>query len=222
MVFNRHSANRPAAARNATADKLLAAASELMIARNSIEVSLSDLAQKSGVNAALVKYHFGNKEGLLLALLARDAEAQFSGLEYLLAQPITPTEKLRLHIAGIVNAYYRFPYMNRLIHLLLHASSEAAADQVSQFFVKPLLHFQRRMLGEGVAAGEFKPVDPVFFYTHLIGACDHLFHGRHAMSRAAGVGDVTDEVRRRYIEHMTETLLGGLLAPGWPAGAGTA
>ena len=92
----------------------------------------------------------------------------------------------------------------------------------SPFFVKPLLHFQRRMLSEGVATGEFKPVDTVFFYTHLIGACDHLFHGRHAMSRAAGVGKVTDEVRRRYIEHMTETLLGGLLAPvARPGGAKT-
>ena len=56
--------------RNATAEKLLVAASELMIERSSIEISLSDIAQKSGVNAALVKYHFGNKDGLLLALLA--------------------------------------------------------------------------------------------------------------------------------------------------------
>jgi AcrR family transcriptional regulator len=221
-VIKARAADGTPAARNTAAEKLLVAASELMIARDSIEVSLSDLAQKSGVNAALVKYHFGNKEGLLLALLARDAEAQFSGLEYLLAQPITPTEKLRLHVAGIVNAYYRFPYMNRLIHLLLHASSETAANSVSQFFVKPLLNFQHRLLSEGVAAGEFKPVDPVFFYTHLIGACDHLFHGRHAMARAAGVGEVTDEVRRRYIEHMTETLLGGLLLPpGAPTGATT-
>ena len=69
--------------KNPTADKLLVAASELMIERSSIEVSLSDIAQKSGVNAALVKYHFGNKEGLLLALLARDAATEVSQLEYL-------------------------------------------------------------------------------------------------------------------------------------------
>ena len=50
--------------KNSTAEKLLVAASELMIERASIEVSLSDIAQKSGVNAALVKYHFGNKDGL--------------------------------------------------------------------------------------------------------------------------------------------------------------
>src|SRR3982074_1502287 len=117
LTLNTSAQTRPQAARNTTAEKLLEAASELMIGRSSIEVSLSDLAQKSGVNAALVKYHFGNKEGLLLALLARDAQAQLAHLEHLLQQPISPTEKLKLHIAGIINAYYRFPYMNRLLHL---------------------------------------------------------------------------------------------------------
>lgn len=204
---------RTVPARNPTADKLLVAASELMIERNSLEISLSDLAQKSGVNAALVKYHFGNKEGLLLALLARDAEAEVVNLEYLLAQPISATEKLKLHIAGIINAYYRFPYLNRLIHLLLHESDAKSANEVSRFFIKPLFDFQRRLLDEGVASGEFRKVDPVLFYTSLIGSCDHLFHGRNAISRATGAGEVTDDVRRRYIEHMTAMVLGGMLKP---------
>ena len=69
---------RASAGKNSTAEKLLVAASELMIERSSIEVSLSDIAQKSGVNAALVKYHFGNKDGLLLALLARDAATEMT------------------------------------------------------------------------------------------------------------------------------------------------
>src|SRR3982750_4114221 len=94
------------AGKNSTAEKLLVAASELMIERNSIEVSLSEIAQKSGINSALVKYHFGNKDGLLLALLARDAATEVKHLEYLLAQPITPVAKLKLHIAGIIKAYF--------------------------------------------------------------------------------------------------------------------
>src|ERR1700712_6034062 len=125
-------------AKNTTADRLLVAASELMIERNSIDVSLSDIAQKSGINAALVKYHFGNKDGLLLALLARDAETEVSQLEYLISQPIGPTAKLRLHIGGIIRAYHQFPYMNRLIHYLLHESTPDAPDRGAKFFVAPL------------------------------------------------------------------------------------
>jgi AcrR family transcriptional regulator len=199
------------ATKNTTAEKLLEAASDLMIERSSTEVSLSDIAQKSGVNAALVKYHFGNKDGLLLALLARDAATEMANLEYLLAQPVTPTEKLKLHIAGIIRAYRRFPYMNRLIHYLLHESSAEAADEVSKFFVAPLLDFHRRLLAEGIRCGEFRKIDPVLFYTSLIGACDHLFFGRHAMSRATGVGPVTDEVCRDYIKHMEALICGGVL-----------
>src|SRR6202000_1066152 len=197
--------------KNSTAEKLLLAASALMIERSSIEVSLSDIAQKSGVNAALVKYHFGNKDGLLLALLARDAATEMSNLEYLLSQPITPTAKLKLHIAGIIRAYHRLSYMNRLIHYLLHETTAEAADEVSKFFVAPLLDFHRRLLALGVKAGEFRNIDPVLFYTSLIGACDHLFFGRHAMSRASGVGPVTDEVCRQYIRHMEALICGGML-----------
>src|SRR6201994_1744187 len=197
--------------RNATAEKLIVAASELMIERSSIEISLSDIAQKSGVNAALVKYHFGNKDGLLLALLARDAATEMAQLEYLLAQPTAATAKLKLHIAGIIRAYHRFPYMNRLIHYLLHESSTEAADEVSKFFVAPLLDFHRRLLAEGISRGEFRVTDPVLFYTSLIGACDHLFFGRHAMSRATGVGPVTDDVCRQYIKHMEALVFGGML-----------
>src|ERR1051326_1417838 len=148
---------RPAVT-NPTADKLLVAASALMIERASIEVSLSDIAQKSGVNSALVKYHFGNKDGLLLALLARDAATELANLDYLMAQRISPTAKMRLHIAGIIKAYYQFPYMNRLIHYLLHESSAEAADEVSKFFVGPLLEFHRRLLAEGVRTGEFREI----------------------------------------------------------------
>jgi AcrR family transcriptional regulator len=204
--------NKLSNGRNPTAEKLLVAASELMIGRATIDISLSDIAQKSGVNAALVKYHFGNKDGLLLALLARDAATEMDNLEYLLAQPITPTAKLKLHIAGIIRAYHRFPYMNRLIHYLLHESSAESADEVAKFFVAPLLDFHRRLLAQGVATGEFRDIDPVLFYTSLIGACDHLFFGRHAMSRAVGVGPVTDDVCRDYIKHMESLICGGMLS----------
>jgi len=197
---------------NATAAKLLVAAGDLMIERNSTDISLSDIAQKSGVNAALVKYHFGNKDGLLLALLARDSAAEMANLAFVLDQPISPTEKMQRHIAGIINAYYRVPYLNRLIHLLLHQGSETTSKEVHRFFINPLFDFVKRMLEEGIATGEFRKVDPALFYISLNGACDHLFYGRHMNARFIGPRGITDDIRRRYIDHMTTQILGGLLA----------
>jgi AcrR family transcriptional regulator len=196
---------------NATAAKLLVAAGDLMIERNTTDVSLSEIAQKSGVNAALVKYHFGNKDGLLLALLARDAAAEMSNLAFVLDQPISPTEKMRRHIAGIINAYYRVPYLSRLIHLLLHQGSEATSKEVHRFFIDPLFGFVRVLLEQGVAAGEFRQVDPSLFYIGLNGACDNLFYGRQMNARFFGSSGITDDVRRQYIKHMTTLFLGGLL-----------
>ena len=158
------------------AEKLLAAASALMIERNSIEISLSDLAQKSGVNAALVKYHFGNKEGAVAgAARARRAGAvQRAGISAGAAD----------HAAGKAAAARRrhrqcllpLPYMNRLIHLLLHDSSaQSAADQFRISSSSRCSHSIAGCWREGVAARRISSaVDPVFFYTHLVGACDHL------------------------------------------------
>ena len=101
-------------------------------------------------------------------------------------------------------------------------SAAEAADEVSKFFVAPLLDFHRRLLAEGIKAGEFRHIDPVLFYTSLIGACDHLFFGRHAMSRATGVGPVTDEVCRQYIKHMEALIFGGMLATNTEETAGMA
>ena len=47
---------------------------------------------------------------------------------FVLDQPISPTEKMRRHIAGIINAYYRVPYLSRLIHLLLEFHDRLKAN----------------------------------------------------------------------------------------------
>ncbi|MCC2105746.1 MAG: TetR family transcriptional regulator, partial [Hyphomicrobiales bacterium] len=121
-----------------TKDRLMAAAREIMTERNAVEFSLQDVAARSGLNSALVKYHFGNKDGLLLAILERDAETSLKQVEKLLAREMPATQKLSLHMAGIIETYFRKPYMNRLVHMLVHERGDEAAQQVSRFFVEPL------------------------------------------------------------------------------------
>lgn len=187
--------------------RLLDAVSELMIARGATAVTLDEIARQSGLNGALVKYHFGSKTGLLVALLHRDALSAVGQLETLLESPLSPTTKLKLHVAGIVNAYFRSPYLNRLIHDLLYQSEASVAQQVSDFFVKPVVDFHRQLLAEGERLGEFRPVDPMLFYFTLFGAIDHMFHARYTLLYGFGLEKVSDQMRQDLIAFVTDMML---------------
>jgi AcrR family transcriptional regulator len=199
-------------------ERLLDTAGRLMSDRHSIDVSLSEIAGHSGLNSALVKYYFGNKNGLLLALVEREAAAALQGFAELLRQDLSPTEKLRRHIAGIINNFFRTPYLNRLLHSLLDDRHARSAKQVNRIFVQPLMELQRELLAAGTRSGEFKPVDPLLFYVSVLGACDHLFNARYAVRSLAGVASMDDELRERYIAHVCDVFIHGLrnLPPSGP------
>jgi AcrR family transcriptional regulator len=193
-------------------EHLLNAAGQLMSERHTIDVSLSEIAQRSGLNSALVKYYFGNKEGLMLALVQREASRALAELELLLGLDLSPSEKLQRHIAGIINNFFRTPYLNRLLHSLLDErnSRSRSAREVTRFFVKPLLALQRRLLRQGVAAGEFRSIDPVLFYVSVLGACDHLFNARYVLRPTVSSAPVTEALRERYIGHVTDIFMQGI------------
>lgn len=187
---------------------LLDAASKILSERNTIDISLSEIAQTSGLNSALISYHFGNKDGLLLALLRRDAEAALAQLKQLVAMPLSPDQKIRLHIAGVINTYAKSPYLNRLIHFLLENTNTQLAQEVSDFFIKPLIAAQSSIIGEGVAAGVFRPLDPMFFYFTFVGACDIIFYGRPSLENDAfQINGLTPELRSRYTDFVVDAAL---------------
>src|SRR5687768_15549577 len=93
-------------------EQLLDAAALAMTEAESVHIPLSAIARKAGVTAPLVTYHFGTKEGLLLALARRDTERALEQLQQLLAMDVPADEMLRIHISGIIRTYARRPYLN--------------------------------------------------------------------------------------------------------------
>lgn len=185
------------------------ATGQLMAERGTVDISIHDIARRSGMSSALIKYHFGHKDGLLLAVLERVVGDSIARLEKLVERDLPPDEKLRLHIEGVLHVYYHYPYVNRLIHYLL-STGEVAREQVSHRIVKPLLAAQARILEEGAAKGVFRKVDPMNFYFHLIGACDHLFFGHFALKYAFDIEDICEPVRQRYVRDLVATMLHGI------------
>lgn len=195
--------------RTSSRDQLLEAASALMIERETVDISLSGLARKSGLNSALVKYYFGNKQGLLLALVQQILGASLTQMEALVAMDLSPVEKLKIHVRGIITVYFRYPYINRLIHRMFEdpVAGQAVAESIS----KPLAKAQRAIIEQGIEAGLFKPIDPMLLYFIVLGACDHLFFGQQILRTAFGVEKIDDDLRRSYTDTLLDLLMTGML-----------
>jgi TetR/AcrR family transcriptional regulator len=200
--------------RRGTRDALLDAAADLMNDGQTLDISLSEIAAKAQLNSALVKYYFGNKQGLMLALIERAVLVPLTDLEHLAKSAMSATEKLRIHTAGLINLYFRNRYLNKLLFILLSESDPQEAQEISDRLVKPAADVQREIIEQGVREGVFRPVDPMLFYFTIIGACDQLFTASFALKSVFDYGEIDEDLKRRFVNHTVEILLHGLSAKG--------
>ncbi len=194
-------------------EKLIATASAIMREGDVVDISLSELSLRSGLNSALVKYYFGNKAGLLKALLDRDWQAIVNSVDALVAKDgWDPESKLRRHISKVVDTFYEVPYLNRLTMRLVRESDEAEARRIADLYLAPIYRAYEELIGDGVRAGVFRPIDPQLFYFTLTGSVDQFFSRRLVMKYCFGTDTLTEELRDRYREHTVDIIMAGILA----------
>jgi TetR/AcrR family transcriptional regulator len=193
-------------------EQLLDTASAIMREGDLVDISLSELSLRSGLNSALVKYYFGNKAGLLKALLDRDMAAITHSVEALLAKDMDPEAKLRLHLGKMVDTYYATPYLNRLLMRLVRDSDPEEARRIADTYLTPLHQAYERLIREGVQAGVFRPVDPQLFYFSATGAADRFFSARLVLRHCFDQDTLTEELRERYKAHIIDLIMAGIRA----------
>ncbi len=192
-------------------EQLLAAASRLMRDGDTIDISLAELSRKARLNSALVKYYFGNKAGLMMALLERDMGRILQSIEALMASDLDPQTKLRRHLSAVVDTFYDVPYIQRLMMRMIRDSETAEAQRIADSFLMPIYHAYARLIGEGVATGEFRQVDPQLFYFTVTGAVDRFFAARLFLKYCFNQDSMSEELRDRYRAHTIDFIMAGLL-----------
>jgi AcrR family transcriptional regulator len=192
-------------------EQLLDTASEIMREGDIVDVSLSELSTRSGLNSALVKYYFGNKAGLLKALLERDMAYILRAVDTLLAKDMEPEAKLRLHMDAVVNTFFRTPYIHRLLMRLIREGDTGEAQRLADSYLKPLLRAYERLISDGVEKGVFRAVDPQLFYFTVIGAADRFFSARLVLKHCSDTDVLDESLRDRYRAHLNDFVVAGIL-----------
>jgi AcrR family transcriptional regulator len=85
-----------------TSEKLLDAAVELFAANGFNATSIRDIAKRTGMTIPNIYYHFGNKEGLLIAILERATRQIVDGLREVTRREMDPLERFKL----LLRAHY--------------------------------------------------------------------------------------------------------------------
>jgi AcrR family transcriptional regulator len=196
---------------NGARDTLIETASAIMRQGDTIDISFSELSMRSGLNSALVKYYFGNKNGLMLALLDRDMSNIVGSLGALLAKDMTPQDRLRRHIGAVVDTYFAFPYLNRLLMRMVRDNPPDEAKRIAKDYLQPISGAYEQLIAEGVAKGVFRNVDPQMFYFTVTGAADRFFSARYVLFYCYDQDGVTEEMRDRYRAHTIDVIMAAIL-----------
>jgi len=99
-------------------ERILESAIELFSARGYAAAGVDRVAERSGIAKTAIYYHFGNKEGLLVAVLERAATHWIDGIEQAARQGGEPLERLDRALAGMRAMLEERPWILKLFQLL--------------------------------------------------------------------------------------------------------
>ncbi|MEH6756976.1 MAG: TetR family transcriptional regulator [Parasphingorhabdus sp.] len=193
-------------------EKLIETASLIMREGDTIDISFSELSVRSGLNSALVKYYFGNKDGLLEAILERDMTKIIEDVGLLIAKDMPPEDKLRHHLGAAIDTYYKYPYLHRLTMRLIRELPPEGARDIATKYLKPLSEAYNIFVGDGIRTGVFRDIDPDLFYYAVSGAADRFFTGKLVWKYCYGRDDFDEKMRDAYREQTVDLIMAGILA----------
>ncbi len=126
-------------------------------------VSIDEIARTAGVAKGLVNYHFGNKENLLIHVLSKGTTTLFAELDSVIKDKKSAKDKIRTAIEIYLSVASAGPGLTRMAMMAVFeaAYSESIRKLWLNFMEQNLSKFSD-LVDEGIANGEFKPVESQF------------------------------------------------------------
>src|SRR5271170_4406486 len=144
------------------------------------------IAREAHVNKALLYYYFKDKETLYGAVL----DNAFSGMKANVFQALDSDLPPREKIMAYVGAYFDFIASNQIYPKLMQREMMRAKeghsehiDRLVKTYFQPVYKRVGEVLREGIAEGEFRPVDPAHFVPSMVAMIVFYFSSAPVMRR---------------------------------------
>jgi len=182
----------------------VAAARKLMDEAPPHEATILSIASKAGVDRALVRYYFRNRDQLLLAVIEDILD------EWNAAHPdpdASPATRLETHVGNMLDFALRVRSMQRLM------VDECASSRSSQVRkrVREINSGKIDALGRVLRSGDrTSSTDPLFLYVAMVGMCEFFAAAQAMILPLAPAGMSPGELAKRYRKFIAGLTLDGL------------
>jgi len=186
--------------------RLLEAAIPLFAEKGFSAVSIRELAEKAGVNSALISYHFGGKEGLYNAVL----DFQFSRITIAISkiQGLSPIERIRHYGKNAVLIHQQCPYLMRYIQREM-SNPSIGLETVVRRHIASAYQFLHDAITEGIESGAFRAdLDPDYAVLSLAGIINFYFITQPLVNAFLPPAKKSDQV---YVMQAVEIYLNGVI-----------
>jgi len=196
---------------------LVRAAREILAERGLPGITLREVAERAGVQATLVSYYFGGKEGLLRAVIDLVSGEVGELIAQAISQEGSVQQRLRSLIEGWVIAMAADPYGPRLMTERVLFAEDRLIDDFVRNFARPNLEAIRSLLAEGRRRGEIRDVAPEFVIPAMVGMCVYFFLAAPMFKRLFHVEDITPERVRAFALCVGDIMTRGIALTERPA-----
>lgn len=205
-------ARRTAEGDSSGRERLLAAAVRLFAVKGYAATSVRDILREAGVRAPVLYYHFGNKEGLFLALVREGVQKVETARLLAYQATASAVERIRRFCLAHVAARREFAELARVVEGILNGPPGAAPPFDFKGVLTNLIRQLEGMVQDGIASGEIRPCNPVHATMALLGFIEVASRPRLLEMADLGAGE--------HVEGMLSLILEGLSA-GTPPAAGS-
>ncbi len=170
-----------------TRDKIILAAKEEFHKQGFGGARMQAIADASGLNKALLHYHFKSKDELFKSVLLAGVIEVFPVLIGTLNSELSIKDKIRTVVHIYIDHLSQNPDLPGFVLGELRRNPDFISDNLSGLATRPSEFF--RQVEKEVEAGKIPDTDPLQLLTSLISLCVFPFIGKPMIQFVSGVND---------------------------------
>jgi TetR/AcrR family transcriptional regulator len=203
-------------------DRILAVAALEFAERGFAGARVDRIARRARVNKAMIYYHFRSKQALYRTLLRRTFTLIAERLQAIARLDAPPGVKLDRVVAGIAALIREHEYFPAIMMREV-AERGAHLDRETLQLLATLPRIVGAIVQDGIAAGAFRPVNPVFAYFTMVAPI--VFYLAATPIRreitALHLANLEPGAPDDFVQHMQEALRCALARPTSPPARST-